>query len=72
MSRPASRRDLRDESGLDRCGGCGRWQLVDELCGVCARASLDCLVPDGCPDPDTGMPCNTCWLTGRARSTTDV
>jgi hypothetical protein len=20
-----------------------------------------CLVPDGCPDPDTGMPCNNCW-----------
>jgi hypothetical protein len=67
MSRTASRRDLRDDSTVERCGGCGGWQLVDELCEACLPQSLDCLVPDGCPDPLTGMPCNHCWAreTGR-------
>lgn len=31
-----------------------------------------CLVPDGCPDPDTGMPCNECWSNNRAQLATST
>jgi hypothetical protein len=31
-----------------------------------------CLEPANCPDEATGMPCNTCWTTGRAQRTADA
>lgn len=37
--------------------------------GTLARGlGAPCLVPDGCPDPETGMPCNTCWDRQKAEA----